>query len=217
MFIDAPTDTITVHPFSRTADPDLVAAIAAHPVALIGDVVARMGLMSSAIALRTSHRGLHGTVLPVHTREGDNLAIHRALDEARPGDVLVVNAAEETNRAVFGDILGEACLARGITGVIVDGAIRDVDELDRLHLPVYSRAISPAGPAKAGPGTVGLPIACGGIVCHPGDAVFGDRDGIITLRPDTLAAVTEGLIHQQAAEEAMRDRIRRTDSAPALD
>jgi regulator of RNase E activity RraA len=146
--------------------------------------------------------------LPVHAREGDNLAIHRALDDARPGDVLVVNANAETNRAVFGDLLGEICLAKGVTGIVIDGAVRDVDELAGQGLAVYARGISPAGPWKNGPGRIGFPVACGNIVCNPGDAIIGDNDGIIVVPQHALAATLARTQAQEQTEQKMRDAIR---------
>lgn len=200
MFITADASSITVAEFPRRADAALVHAIAQHPVALIGDVVQRMGMMSAAIRPRTSLRPMFGSILPVLVREGDNLAIHRSLDEAREGDVLVVNAQGDVNRAVFGGLLGAGCVARGIAGVVIDGSLRDVEEFDALGLPVYSRGVSPAGPYKHGPGSVGIPVACGNVVCNPGDVIVGDADGLIVLPADAIAELLPR-VEQQAAYE----------------
>ena len=99
-------------------------------------------------------------------REGDNLAIHRAVDDGQPGDVLAINANGDTSRAVFGDILGDICVAKGIAGFVIDGATRDVDELTAMKLPVFAAAVTPAGPWKDGPGTTGYAVSCGHVVCH---------------------------------------------------
>ncbi|GAA2175908.1 RraA family protein [Agrococcus versicolor] len=200
MFLEVDASSITVVPFERTADPALVEAISQHPVALIGDVLQRMGMMAAAIRPRTAIRPLAGSVLPVLVREGDNLAIHRSLDEARAGDVLVVNAQGDVNRAVFGGLLGAGCVARGIAGVVIDGALRDVEEFEELGLPVYSRGVSPAGPYKHGPGSVGLPIACGNVVCTGGDVIVGDGDGLIVLPAADLADIL-ARVERQAAYE----------------
>src|SRR3712207_2382583 len=137
MFINASTESISVATDWTRAPLERVEALARYPVALIGDIQHRMGMMASAIRPMTRHARFFGTILPVLTREGDNLAIHRALDEAVPGDVLVINGHTEVNRAVFGDLLAEICLARGIAGVVIDGAVRDVDEIEALGLPVF--------------------------------------------------------------------------------
>ncbi|SDQ64921.1 methyltransferase [Microbacterium sp. cf332] len=213
MFISADASSITVAPDWHRPDPKVIHRIARHPVALIGDVTGRIGMMTSVIRPQNNLPRLTGAVLPVLTRDGDNLAIHRALDLAQAGDVLVIDAHAETHRAVFGDILGEICLARGVAGVIIDGATRDVEELEKLGLPVYARAVNPAGPSKAGPGSVGHPVAVGNVVCSAGDAVFADADGVAVLAAATLDEVAERLVAQDAFENALRDRIRRGDHA----
>jgi RraA family protein len=207
VFIDAPADSITVHPaWPRPSSHD-VAALAAYPPALIGDVRKRMDMMSSDIRCLTPELRLAGAVLPIQVWEGDNLAIHRGLDEARAGDVLVISGNGMTNRAVFGGILAEICLAKGVRGVIVDGAVRDIEEMTAMGLPVFARAINPAGPSKNGPGTVGRPIACGNVVCHPGDVVVGDRDGIVVVPRADMPATLERLPAQEAVERRIRDRV----------
>ena len=208
MFINAPTESISVTTGWMRAPLDRIEAVAQYPVALIGDIQRRIGMMASAIRPMTKHARFHGTILPVLTREGDNLAIHRALDEAIPGDVLVINGNAEVNRAVFGDLLAEICLARGIAGVVIDGAVRDVDEIEALGLPVFARDVNPAGPSKTGPGTVGIPVACGNVVCNPGDAIIGDRDGIIVVSRDDLVPYATKIVEQEALASALRSKIR---------
>jgi regulator of RNase E activity RraA len=210
LFINASTDNLDIAPAWERADLDEVKRLAQYPVALVGDVQARMGIMAAAIRPVTPAPRLAGTVLPVLVREGDNLAIHRALDDARPGDVLVVNANAEINRAVFGDILGEICLAKGVTGIVIDGAVRDVDELAGQGLAVYARGVSPAGPWKNGPGRIGFPIACGNIVCNPGDAVIGDSDGIVIVPRCDLTTVVRRTRAQEQTEQKMREAINAT-------
>ncbi|MBE9404283.1 RraA family protein [Brachybacterium sp. p3-SID1565] len=208
MFIAADASTIDMSaPWERLPD-EQVQRLADIPVALIGDTRRRLGMMAAALRPVTRQRRIVGSVLPVLTWEGDNLAIHAALDAARPGDVLVINANAEINRSVFGDILAEICLHKGVTGVVIDGAVRDVDTIDQLGLPVFARGISPAGPAKHGPGAVGYPVACGNVVCNPGDIVVGDTDGVIVLPARSLDTVLEAVDAQEATEEAIRARIR---------
>ncbi|MGO1410493.1 MAG: RraA family protein [Microbacterium sp.] len=207
MIIAAAADSIRVTEVTDRADAALVGEVAQSPVALIGDCVQRIGVIHHSIRPMTSHAVMAGTVYPILVREGDNLAIHRALDEVRPGDVLVINGFGELNRSVFGGILGEACIALGVRGVVIDGSVRDVEDLDRMGLPVYARGVTPAGPYKNGPGTIGEAVACGGIVCHPGDAIIGDQDGVVVVRPATLATLPELLEAQTALEEGMRSRI----------
>jgi len=210
MFINASAENIAVAENWRRADLEVLRAISHHPIALIGDVLQRMGMLASAIRHVAGNTSFYGTILPVVTREGDNLAIHRALDAAQPGDVLVINGNGEVNRAVFGDLLGEICLAKQVAAVVIDGAVRDVQELQRMGLPTYARAINPAGPSKYGPGTVGYPVACGNVVCNPGDAILGDLDGIIVIDKEVLATLPARLQSQNEFENAFRERVRST-------
>lgn len=207
MIITAPSDSIAVESFDRLVDLDAAAQVASYPVALIGDVMQRMGVVHPAIRPLTSHTSMWGSVLPVLCREGDNLAIHRALDEVRPGDVLVINALGETTRAVFGGILGEAFVAAGVSGVVIDGSVRDVADLDAMGVSVFARGVTPAGPYKHGPGSVGRAVACGGVVCHPGDLIVGDADGLVVLRPGDVLLAPRLLEQQVGIEQTMRARI----------
>jgi len=207
MIISASTDSLQIDPAWERPDKGTVAKLSEYPVALIADAQGRMGVMNSALSTVRTGLKFAGAVLPILTREGDNLAIHRALDDAREGDVLVINANSETNRACFGDILGELCVSKGIAGVVIDGATRDLDELAALGLPVFARGSNPAGPFKYGPGTIGRAVACGNVVCHPGDAIFGDSDGLVVVPAANLEAVLEQTMAQDAMENTLRSRI----------
>ena len=209
MFITANTDNIRIAASWDRASADHIAALSRYPAALIGDAQQRMGVMTGDIRLVTPGLRLAGTVLPVLAREGDNLAIHRAVDDAQPGDVLVINANGDTSRAVFGDILGEICVAKGIAGIVIDGATRDVDELTAMKLPVFATAVTPAGPWKNGPGTIGYAVSCGHVVCHPGDAIFGDSDGIVVVARHELATIAAATEAQDAKEDDIRAEVRR--------
>lgn len=208
MFINVSDESITVNATWERADLALIEEVSHYPVALIGDVLHRMGMMASAIRHTAGKPTFFGTILPLNTREGDNLAIHRALDEAQPGDVLVINGNSEVNRSVFGDLLGEICLAKKVAAVVIDGAVRDIEELNSMGLPIYARAVNPAGPSKWGPGQVGIPVACGNVVCCPGDAIIGDRDGIIVIARGLLASLAEKVKLQDGYEKSFREKVR---------
>ncbi|MGH8879490.1 MAG: RraA family protein [Stackebrandtia sp.] len=208
MYIEASTESIEVHAAGPGTDPAVVAELGGYPAANIGDALDRLGLMHSGIGPVWPRARCAGTVLPILTREGDNLAIHRALDEARPGDVLVVNGMGDGARALFGDLLAEMCLARSVAGVIVDGAVRDAEAIAETGLPVFARAVTPAGPTKTGPGVIGLPVACGGVVCRPGDLAVADSDGVAIVPRDRLDGVLSRLTEIEARESALRIRIR---------
>ncbi|WBL18756.1 RraA family protein [Citricoccus sp. NR2] len=208
MFMDLDASSIRVAAFDRTADLGQVEQLAKFPVALIGDTRGRMGMMDPRIRPITPKPLMFGSILPVWCREGDNLAVHRALEEIRPGDVMVINAMGEVTRAIIGALIAEAAVIHGLAGLVVDGSIRDAEELAELGLPVYARGVSPAGPYKSGPGTVGESVACGSLVCRGGDVIIGDADGLIVLPPSEVAGALTAASAQQDYEEKMKTRFR---------
>jgi RraA family protein len=172
-----------------------------------------MTVLDGGIRLVTERAALLGNALTVDVRSGDNLAIHRALDDARPGDVLVVNGHGDITRAVIGDLIGEIMVSAGVIGAVVDGAVRDVRALSEMGLTVYARAITPAGPFKDGPGSIGFPIAVGGIVVAPGDVLVADADGVVVVPQARLKAVLDGIDGVITNEERLRRRIIATRAA----
>ncbi|WP_346764009.1 hypothetical protein [Pseudomonas oryzihabitans] len=102
----------------------------------------------------------------------------------------------------------DALQAKQVAAVVIDGAVRDVEELNIMGLPVYARAVNPAGPSKWGPGQVGIPVACGNVVCYPGDAIIGDRDGIIVIARSSLPTLAEKVHAQDGYENSFRVKVR---------
>lgn len=170
-------------------------------VSLLSDNMARA---SGATGLRPFHRPrpMAGTAVTVRTRGGDNLAIHRAFDHCRPGDVLVIDGAGELTQALMGDIMASFAQRLGVQGLVIDGAIRDVASIGQRDFPVYARGVTHRGPYKNGPGEINVPVSVGGMVVHPGDIVVGDQDGVLAIAPSDVAAVIEGARRQAAKEDA---------------
>ncbi|MBB5136257.1 RraA family protein [Thermocatellispora tengchongensis] len=177
------------------------------PAANVGDALRRMTVMDGGIRLVTERATLLGNALTVDVRSGDNLAIHRALDEALPGDVLVVNGHGDMTRALIGDLIGEIMVNAGVTGAVVDGAVRDVRALSEMGVTVYARAITPAGPFKDGPGAIGVPVAVGGVVVAAGDVLAGDADGVVVIPRHRVQEVVDAVGGIVEKEEALRQRI----------
>ncbi|WP_329385469.1 RraA family protein [Streptomyces sp. NBC_01716] len=207
MFIAEATDSVSIAPsWDRTAAAE-TRRLGEVPAANVGDALQRMTVMDGGIRLFTEHAALLGNALTVNVRSGDNLAIHRALDEARPGDVLVVNGHGDMTRALVGDLIGEIMVNAGVTGAVVDGAIRDVQALSEMGLAVYARAITPAGPFKNGPGTIGAPVAVGGVVVAAGDVLVGDADGVVVVPRRRVKEVLDAVGGIVEKEELLRRRI----------
>ena len=193
------TETVdpTLADFPRASD-EVIERFAALPAANIADAMDRFGALDSAIQAVWDGAHLAGSALTVWSREGDNLAIDQALEIAHPGDVILVNSYGYEQRALLGDIIGAQAKKRGVAGFVLDGACRDREGLAEIGMPVFARALTPAGPYKTGPGRVGQIVACGGVAVAPGDIVVGDADGVVVI---PLADAERVL----AAGEAKRD------------
>jgi regulator of RNase E activity RraA len=201
MFITANTDNIVSKPEFARHPPELLDQYALAPAANVGDVFDRLKVLDSGIRCLTSNTRLVGTALPILTRAGENLAIHRALDDAQPGDVMVINGQSDLSRALIGALIGEIMVSRGVVGVI-----RDAETLPPGPVRVRP-GHHPAGPFNNGPGIIGDPVAVGGVVVSAGDIIVGDADGIAIV-PRDQAATAVHLIHQVIAkEEDLRRRI----------
>lgn len=192
----------------RQVSAELVAQFRALPAANVSDVMARM--VGAGARLRPMHGGgvLAGPAFTVKTRPGDNLMVHKAIDMAAPGDVIVVDAGGDLTTAIIGEIMTSHAEARGIAGMVIDGAIRDSGAIRAGSFPVYAAGITHRGPYKDGPGEINVPIALGGMVIEPGDLVLGDEDGLVSVPCDHVEAVLEAARVKQAAEEKMLAGIR---------
>jgi 4-hydroxy-4-methyl-2-oxoglutarate aldolase len=188
------------------APPRLAAALIARfqglGAANLADAMGRFNWMDSGIRMR-SGLPLSGVAVTVRARPADNLMVHKALEVAQPGDIVVVNTCGNTGSAVFGELMATSAAAKGLGGIVVDGAIRDVEAITRLKLPAFSRTISPGGCDKDGWGEVNVPISCGGTVVMPGDLVVGDSDGVAVV-PRTEAEAVLELVTQLLANEQKR-------------
>jgi regulator of RNase E activity RraA len=144
----------------------------------------------------------------VRTRGGDNLAILRAYDHCRPGDVMVVDGEGNLDNALVGGIMTFGAALLGLAGMVLDGAIRDVAEIRERTFPVYARGVTHRGPYKDGPGAINVPVSVGGMTVRPGDIVVGDQDGLVALSPGEASAVIEKALRQRDAEDATMQAIR---------
>lgn len=183
-------------------DPELVAAFAAFETPPISDQMNALYTMVPEIRnLTDPNLRLLGPACTVKVYPGDNLMVHKALDIARPGDVIVVDAGGSPMNAALGDLVATKARHRGIVGFVVDGLIRDVPGILRLgDLPVFARGITPIRPLHRGPGEINYPISAGGIVVNPGDIVVGDLNGIVVVPRSVAADLLERLRAQAAAE-----------------
>ncbi|MFF0322233.1 RraA family protein [Nonomuraea angiospora] len=160
---------------------DVLARLAALPTANIGDAMDRLGVLDSRIRPIWPGARVSGRAFTIWTRSGDNALIHQALDVVEPGDVIVVNGGGDESRALIGELIGQRAKNKGVAGFVIDGAVRDADGLGEMGMPVFARAVTPAGPYKNGPGHLGRTVAVGGVAVAPGDLILGDADGVVVV------------------------------------
>jgi 4-hydroxy-4-methyl-2-oxoglutarate aldolase len=168
----------------------------------VADAMGRFGFMDPGMQSRSGF-ALCGLAVTVNCRPADNLMVHKALQVASPGDIVVVNTCGNTTSAVFGELMCHTASAAKLGGIVVDGAIRDVDGITRLGMPAFSRTVCPGSCDKDGPGEINVPISCGGTVVAPGDIVVGDADGIAVV-PRAMAADVLDLVMQVMDREQKR-------------
>ncbi|MDT3718209.1 RraA family protein [Pseudomonas oryzihabitans] len=191
----------------RKVAADWVARYREVPVANVSDSMNRMTAGGSR--LRPMHRQgvLAGPALTVKTRPGDNLMLHYALNIAEPGDVIVVDAGGDLTNAQLGEIMVSYAVKRGVAGIVVDGAIRDVSSIGAGNFPLFAAGVSHRGPYKDGPGEINVPIAIDGMVIEPGDLIIGDDDGLLCVPYDQVADVYDPAVAKHAAEEKQMQQI----------
>jgi 4-hydroxy-4-methyl-2-oxoglutarate aldolase len=189
------------------ADAAVVKRLAALGVATVHEAYGRFGLMKPYMRPIWAGGEAAGTAVTVLAQPGDNWMIHVAVEQCRPGDILVVGCTADNTDGMFGDLLATSLMARGVTGLIIDAGCRDVKSLKDMGFPVWSKAISAKGTVKATLGAVNLPVVCAGINVHPGDAVIADDDGVVVVRRKDVAEVASKGEKRQADEEGKRRQL----------
>lgn len=184
----------------RKVSSDLVKRFAALPVANVSDSMGRM--TAAGPRLTKMHRDgvLAGPALTVKARPGDNLMLHKAIDMAGPGDVIVVDAGGDVTNALMGEMMLAYAIKRGVAGFVLNGALRDVDAFVATNLPTYAAGVTHRGPYKDGPGEINVPIAIDGMVIAPGDLILGDSDGVLSVPIDEAEAIYTRACAKLAAE-----------------
>jgi 4-hydroxy-4-methyl-2-oxoglutarate aldolase len=190
------------------ARPETIQLLGELGVATVHEAQGREGLMRPYMRPIYSSARIAASAVTVFCQSGDNLMIHAAMEVVCPGDVLVVATSSESTHGMFGELLGESCLARGVPGLVIDAGVRDTSELTAMQFPVWSKAISAQGTAKAAAGAVNVAVLCAGASVHPGDVIVGDQDGVVVvprLRADEIAKLGA---ERRQREEATRQRLR---------
>jgi regulator of RNase E activity RraA len=191
------------------------------PSCVVADAQERAGVMHSYIRPLTNDTRFVGPALTVRLEPGNQVDCLDALAVAQEGDVIVADAAGETETSIWGGLMAGLCNMKGVVGAVVDGAIRDTDEIRDLGFFIFSKAIVPRSThtpysGRMEPIEINVPIQCAGVVVNPGDIVLGDEIGVTVVPLENAAEVLEKAREQADKEEQTRARIREGKSVEEL-
>ncbi|HET6215167.1 MAG TPA: 4-carboxy-4-hydroxy-2-oxoadipate aldolase/oxaloacetate decarboxylase [Micromonosporaceae bacterium] len=186
------------------ADLDAVDVLGGYGVATVHEAIGRRGLLDRRLRPIRPGSRLAGTAVTALCWPGDNLMVHAAVEQCRSGDVLVVATASECHDGLFGELLATSLRARGVRGLVIQAGVRDVTALNALDFPVWATDVCAQGTVKSTAGAVNVPLALGGDVVHPGDAILADDDGVLRVAREDVAVAVEASRARAAREEEAR-------------
>ena len=202
----SPSSKVVVTDVRRPALADLD-ALAAYGVATVHEATGRSGYLGPELVARLPGARVAGSVVTAVCWPGDNLMIHAAVEQCREGDVLLVTTTSPCTDGLFGELLATSLRAHGVRGAVLTTGARDVAGLRDMGFPVWSRAVSAQGTVKATAGAVNVPVAVGGCVVQPGDAVVADDDGVVVVTRSEVGAVLEASQAREDKEAATREAL----------
>jgi RraA family protein len=167
-------------------NPETLARLRHFPTPDISDLMNRLYTMDPGIKNIVNEERIFAPACTVKVFPGDNLMVHKALDIAQSGDVIVVDAGSSSLNGVLGDLISTKAKHRGVAAFVIDGLLRDIDGVKEVGLPVFARGVTPIGPLHRGPGEINFPVCCGGIVVRPGDVICGDANGVVVVPQEFL-------------------------------
>lgn len=176
--------------------------------ATLHEALGRTGNLPSAIKPIHSGMKVCGPAYTVKTMPRDNMLLHRAYAYAKPGDIIVASCSGFYEAGYWGDLMSLGAKTQGIGGLVIDGCVRDADDIEALGFPVFSRGLCIRGTTNFGEGTLNEPIVIGECLIHPGDIIVGDRDGVVVVPKNRIEEAIEKAIAREAREESVREQLR---------
>lgn len=197
-------------------DPQALKTLQDAPTTMLSDAIGRWGNMDPSIRPLAPGMRCCGPAFTLRCWPADNLTVHRAIELAAPGDILVIDGGDGRDTALMGELVVYAARLRGIAGVVLQGMVRDRADIAAQPLPVFACGATARGPVKETLGPIQVPIQCGGVLVRPGDVVAGDDDGVVVVPREEAGAVVERVRAIREKEEKVRKALAAGQTTPDI-